>query len=207
MTQKREKLTRLAIVGLIGAAAVLFLELSEDVWLKEGFTWDAPIMLWLHQWRTPWLDNLFVAITQSAGPWIVAGLIIVGIVLWQREERKTAVSLLASSAGSAALNALLKLFFARPRPAVFPPLTTESSYSFPSGHTMAAMAVYGLTAVLLWRRRRIGWAILAGLWVPLVALSRVYLGVHYPSDVLASLAVGTIWLILLMFLFTRNPAS
>ena len=66
---------------------------------------------------------------------------------------------------------------------------------------MAAIAVYGLTAVLLWQRRRTGWAVLAGLWVPLVALSRVYLGVHYPSDVLASLAVGTIWLILVMFVF------
>ncbi|RMG71036.1 MAG: phosphatase PAP2 family protein [Chloroflexi bacterium] len=205
----RTKITfaQLAIIGMIGAASILFLELSEDVWLKEGFTWDAPIMLWLHQWRTPWLDNLFLIITQSAGPWIVAGLILVGIALWQREERKTAVFLLVSFAGSAALNALLKLLFSRPRPNIFPPITVETSFSFPSGHTMAAVALYGLAAILLWRRQRYSWALLTGLWVPLVALSRIYLGVHYPSDVLASLAIGTIWLILVMFLYTRKPMS
>ena len=204
----RTKITfaQFAIIGMIGAATILFLELSEDVWLKEGFTWDAPIMLWLHQWRTRWLDNLFVAVTQSAGPWIVVGLILAGIMLWRRRERKTAVFLLASFAGSAALNALLKLFFARPRPNVFPPITVETSFSFPSGHTMAAISLYGLAAILLWQRQRHGWALLAGLWVPLVALSRVYLGVHYPSDVLASLAVGTIWLILVLFLFTRTAS-
>lgn len=197
----------IAITSLIGAAAVLFLELSEDVWLKEGFTWDAPIMLWLHQWQAPWLDSVFVAVTQTAGPWIVAGLIFVGIVLWQRGERKTAVYLLASFAGSAALNALLKLLFARPRPNVFPPITVETSFSFPSGHTMAAVALYGFAAILLWQRRHYGWALLSGLWVPLVALSRIYLGVHYPSDVLASLAAGTIWLFLVTLLFNRKPAA
>jgi undecaprenyl-diphosphatase len=93
---------------------------------------------------------------------------------------------------------LLKLLFARPRPNVFPPLTLETSFSFPSGHTMAAVAFYGLIAILLWRDHHYGWALLPGLWVPLVALSRIYLGVHYPSDVLASLAVGTIWLALIL---------
>ncbi|MCB8920001.1 MAG: phosphatase PAP2 family protein [Ardenticatenaceae bacterium] len=190
-----------AIISLIGAAAVLFLELSGDVWLNEGFSWDAPIMLWLHQWHTPWLDGLFTAITQSAGGWIVAPLFMAGVVLWQRDEKKTAVTLLASFAGSTAINALLKLLFARPRPNVFPPITVETSFSFPSGHTMAAIALYGLAAILLWQRQRYGWTVLAGLWVLLVALSRIYLGVHYPSDVLASLAVGTIWLILVMFSF------
>jgi len=82
---------------------------------------------------------------------------------------------------------------------VFPPLTTETSYSFPSGHAMAAVAVYGVLALLLWQRGKRGWAVLAGAWVPLVAISRVYLGVHYPSDVLASLALGTIWLIIVWF--------
>jgi len=195
---------RLAAISLIGAAAVLFLELSEDVWLKEGFAWDAPIMLWLHQWSAPWLDALFLAITHSAGAWLAGALVVVGWVLWRRGEGKTAVVILTSFVGSAGLNALLKLFFARPRPAVFLPLTAVSSYSFPSGHTMAAIAVYGLTAVLLWQRRRTGWAVLAGLWVPLVALSRVYLGVHYPSDVLASLAVGTIWLVLILSFYQNR---
>jgi membrane-associated phospholipid phosphatase len=105
------------------------------------------------------------------------------------------------------LNSLLKLLFARPRPNVFPPLMAETSYSFPSGHTMSAVAVYGLLALLLWQRGQYAWALLPGLWVPLVALSRVYLGVHYPSDVLASLALGTIWLVIVWFTQTRQHVN
>lgn len=198
---------RLVVIGLFWTAVALFVELAGDVWLNEGFAWDAPIMLWVHQWSAPWLDTVFQAITQTAGGWVAVPLAVVTAVLWQQRKKRTAVLIFASFAGSVALNTILKLFFARLRPNIFPPLIIETSFSFPSGHTMAAVAFYGLISILLWRSHRHGWAILPGLWVPLVALSRIYLGVHYPSDVLASLAVGTIWLILMMLLFTRKPAS
>jgi len=83
-------------------------------------------------------------------------------------------------------------------------LVVETSYSFPIGHTLAAIAYYGLLALVLWPWERRGWAMLAGLEVPLVALSRVYLGAHYPSDVLASLAIGTIWLVIVWFVYTGH---
>ena len=109
--------------------------------------------------------------------------------------------------GNVILNSLLKLLFARPRPNLFPPVVTETSFSFPSGHAMTAVAVYGLLSLLLWQRGRHSWALLAGLWVPLVALSRVYLGVHYPSDVLASLALGTVWLVIVWFGYTGQHVN
>ncbi len=114
---------------------------------------------------------------------------------------------IVSFVGTFLLNSLLKFIFARPRPDLFPPLVVEHSYSFPSGHTMSAIAYFGLLALVLWQRGRRGWAVLAGLWVPLVALSRVYLGAHYPSDVLASLAIGTIWLVIVWFAYTGHHVN
>ena len=189
----------LIALGLLFAAVALFLELAEDVWLNEGFTWDATVMLGIHTLSRPWLDKLSWLITQTGGPLIVLPVAGTAAWFWRHAQQKVTWLVLASFGGALLLNTLLKLLFARPRPNVFPPLTTETSYSFPSGHAMAAVAVYGLLALLLWRRAKRGWAVLAGAWVPLVALSRVYLGVHYPSDVLASLALGTIWLIIVWF--------
>jgi undecaprenyl-diphosphatase len=104
------------------------------------------------------------------------------------------VALVVCYAGSWLLTDGLKLLFVRPRPDVFPPLTTELGYSFPSGHALTSAALYGFLAFLCWQARRRVWALLLaffGLWI---GASRVYLGVHYPSDVLAASAVGVVWL-------------
>jgi len=204
---RRTLLVWLVALALLLTAVSLFLELAEDVWLNEGFTWDVTFMLALHSLSSPWLDSFFWLVTQTSGPFIVLPVMGTAVWFWRRGERSTAWLVLASFGGSFLLNSLLKLLFARPRPDVFPPLVVEHSYSFPSGHTMSATAVYGLWALLLWQRRRYGWAVAAGLWVPLVALSRVYLGAHYPSDVLASLALGTIWLVIVWFTRTGQHVN
>ncbi len=204
---RRQLIVWLVALGLLLTAVILFLELAEDVWLKEGFNWDATIMLRIHSLHTPWLDKIFWLITQTAGPLVVVLVVGTAVWFWQHGERTIAMLFIVSFAGTFLLNSVLKLIFARPRPNLFPPLVVEHSYSFPSGHTMAAIAYYGLLALVLWQRGRRGWAILAGLWVPLVALSRVYLGAHYPSDVLASLAVGTIWLVIVWFTYTGQHVT
>lgn len=192
----------LLLGAIVISAAILFLELAEDVWLKEGFAWDAPLMLALHSLSRPWLDALFTGITHTAGVWIGLPLLVTAVVLWRRSQKEKAVLILVSLVGAVFINILLKMLFARPRPDVFPPLVVEHSYSFPSGHTMAAIAFYGLLAILLWQSRHRFWALLSGIWVILVALSRIYLGAHYPSDVLASLALGTIWLAVILLVYT-----
>jgi membrane-associated phospholipid phosphatase len=202
------KLSSQPIIGLILLIAFfVFADLAEDVWLNEGFSWDAPLILALHATSRPWLDTLFMVITQTAGVWIVVPLLMTAVTLWQQRKIELAVLFLLSFAGAAGLNALLKLLFARPRPQLFPPLVTEHSFSFPSGHTMSAGAFYGLLAILLWHNQRYIKAILAGFWILLVGTSRIYLGAHYPSDVLASLTAGTIWLILVTSFYQKRIAN
>ena len=105
-----------------------------------------------------------------------------------------ALALGVSVAGAGILSATLKLLFARPRPTVFTPLTPEATFSFPSGHTLGAIAFYGLIAYFLWRQDRRISAVLAWVFAFWIALSRIYLGVHYPSDVLGSFTIGLLWL-------------
>lgn len=196
-TVKKLNLTsRRMALGILLVASFVFVDLAEDVWLNEGFAWDAPLMLALHSTSQRWLDTFFIGVTQTAGKWVIVPLGVTAVTLWLQQKKPIAVMVLVSFAGAVGLNTLLKIFFARPRPQIFPPLVVETSFSFPSGHSMSAVAFYGLLSILLWRSQRYFWAVLSGLWVFLVGLSRVYIGVHYPSDVLGSLAVGTIWLVL-----------
>jgi undecaprenyl-diphosphatase len=193
----------LSLIVVLGAAFV-FLELAEDVWLKEGFSWDVPLMRDVHRLSAPWLDTLMQGVTLTASALVVTAVAGIAIWLWRgRRNKLDALTMIATLAGSVIINTLLKLVFARPRPDVFQPLTVEHSYSFPSGHTSTAIAFYGLLAVLLWRANHRGAALLPGLWVLAVAFSRVYLGVHYPSDVLGSLALGLIWLSAVMYVHDR----
>ena len=202
----RQKISWLFILVVPLTAVTLFLELAEDVWFREGFAWDAPIMLAVHSFSLPWLDTVFRLIADTAGPLVGIPVLITAVILWQKREWVMALLFPISLVGAAVLNTLLKHIFSRPRPTVCPPLVAETSYGFPSGHAMSAIAFYGLLSLVLWHHRQYGWAIVAGIWVPLVALSRVYLGVHYPSDVLASLTLGTIWLSLVWFVYTDKYA-
>ena len=188
---------------LLLCAAVLFWELAVGVHLQRGFVWDEPIMLALHRLGQPWLDALFMAITRTGDILVVLPIAAMFIYLWRRSEKITAVLMLISLGIAQLISLLNKSRFGRTRPDVFPPLVDEHTASFPSGHTLTAVAVYGLIAVLLWQRGHRFLAILSAIWVLLIALSRVYLGAHYPSDVLASLALGTILIILILFIDQR----
>ncbi len=184
----------LFFTGVALACLAIFFKLGEDVWSKEGFTWDTSIILAVHAYSRPWLNYLMLAITETAGNYATIGVIVLAFWLWRQKAPLNALLLIFSLAGAVLFNSLLKLLFARPRPTIIQQLVVENNYSFPSGHTIAAVAIYGLLAVWLWQQRRWWWATLCGLWPLAVALSRVYLGVHYPSDVLASLAVGSLWI-------------
>ncbi|MEZ4865234.1 MAG: phosphatase PAP2 family protein [Caldilineaceae bacterium] len=178
-------------IGLLGS----FLQLAEDVWMKEAFAWDAPVMLAVHQLSTPWLNTLMIAITWIGSPGIILLAPLAAGWLWLRRRKPAAaIALMVSVIGAALLSGSLKLLFARPRPTVFPPLLTEQTYSFPSGHTWVSIAFYGFIAYLLWQHQRRVGAILTAAFALLIAFSRIYLGVHYPSDVLASLSIGLLWL-------------
>lgn len=183
------------ILAMLGT--FIFLELADDVWMKEGFRWDAPVMLAIHQLSSPWMDKLMTILTTTGGRLLPLIFIVVGILLWRHRRLPALISLITSVTVALLINTVLKAIFARPRPMVFPPITVENTFSFPSGHTMIAVAFYGLLAIFLWEWQYRVAALVAAGWVFVIAFTRVYLGVHYPSDVLGALAMGLFWLIVL----------
>jgi len=192
-----------AAVILILCAALLYWELGISLQSDGGFAWDEPIMLALHSLSGPWLDTIFYYITKTGDIFIIIPVLAMFIYLWRRSEKITAVLLVLSAILFPLVSLVVKEQFGRPRQEVFPPLVVEHTFSFPSGHTLTAVGVYGFIAVLLWQRGHRLLAALSGLWVFVIALSRVYLGAHYPSDILASLALGTIMLIIVLFIDKR----
>ena len=186
-----------AVVGIIGTVG--FAALAEVV--REGYTqqFDNAVLRWLGGHHTPTLTTIMTEVT-PLGTGVVV-LTVVGITtafLWHTEHKHSARMLLAATAGSILLNNVLKLFFDRARPSVFEWGTHAASSSFPSGHAMSATVVYGTVAYLLARLQKHGWAraitlSLAVIMIVLICLTRLYLGVHYPSDVLGGIIVGLAW--------------
>ncbi len=188
-----------ASITLAVLATVIFLKLADDVWFREGFWWDAPVMLAIHRFSSPTLDALVMALTTTGGRLLPVVFIGVGVLLWRNRRLPALISLGISLGGAVIINSVLKAIFARPRPNVFPPITVETTFSFPSGHTMAAVAFYGLLAVFLWEWQHRAAALFVAGWVGVIAFTRVYLGVHYPSDVLGAASVGLFWLIVVVW--------
>jgi undecaprenyl-diphosphatase len=195
---KRLVLRRFMRLVVTLGLAVMFAELVKDVWFREGLVWDAPLMLAIHHLSRPWLDTVMRAATLMGGLGAIAVAALVAAWLCRKQKYTSALTIVVSLSGAAALNELMKILLKRPRPVLFPPLVVERGFGFPSGHVTASAAVYGFLAVLLWRNNRRGWAIFAAAWVFVVAVSRIYLGVHYPSDVLGAMSLTSLWLMVVL---------
>jgi undecaprenyl-diphosphatase len=114
------------------------------------------------------------------------------------QHKYSAILLLASTIGGIVLDGILKLEFNRPRPAIFIPAVHTVTSSFPSGHAMSAAVVYSTVAYLaarLHKRRWARWLVMTAalIMIAAISISRLYLGVHYPSDVVAGVAIGLAW--------------
>ena len=190
-------------VGLAFAAGCLWLfgGLAEDVVTSDPIVRvDRSVADYLHSSATPPLTTFFLVVTAFGS--IVAvgllGVLVAAFFAWGRRWLYLG-TWLAAVGGSAVLNQLLKALFARPRPFFEHPLLVEISYSFPSGHAMESLVAYGMLAyfaVLALRtwKWRVAVVLAAALLVVLIGLSRMYLGVHYLSDVVAGYAAGGLWL-------------
>ena len=152
-----------------------------------------------------WLDVVMLVVSWfGTNITILATLIPVSIWLWRRGRRDLVVPLAAVTAGNYLLNFFLKLVSERPRPEVWPHRGEYTWSSFPSGHAIAIMSVWP-TVVWLVRREQ-GWHWPHIVWlamVPLIVYSRVYLGVHWPTDVIAGLIAGAIWGLAIRFSFAK----
>jgi len=161
--------------------------------------WDRAILLDVLPWRSPALTTLFQAISYlGLGEFAIPAGLVVFVLLRRGGRPQSAAFYAAVTLGGWAFNLLLKQFIGRARPEVIPHLGRGGWFTYPSGHSMLAPLVYALGAVLLTTQlanaglRRLV-RMFAGLVVLGVALSRVYLGVHYPSDVLGGLLAGCGW--------------
>ncbi|WP_133273687.1 phosphatase PAP2 family protein [Hymenobacter radiodurans] len=181
------------------AAFVVFFYLTRIVFEQQSGALDEAAFQWMDahraQWPalTPWIRGITFF---ASAPFLVATAILLPAGLALRNHRREGLEVFWAIAGAALLNQLLKTHFHRLRPDTA--LLQQYGLSFPSGHAMIGLALYGCLAWLLWRHRRHpAWAALLFLWAFLIGMSRVYLHVHYFTDVLAGFAAGLAWLILL----------
>lgn len=189
---------RWALLGLfcgIGLPLLLFGSLAEDVWAREGFPWDTSLLLAIHARATPALDRLMLTLSTIGGPLSMVALsTLIALFLFWRRLMSNAAFFIAVVGGSTLLNLLVKSLFQRHRPTLWPSLAPQTDYGFPSGHAMGSMAVVAALVFLLWGTHW-RWPILVVgvLFVLGVGLSRLYLGVHYPSDILAGWGASLGW--------------
>lgn len=189
-------------VGFVLAllAAWGFAGLASEVVEGETQRFDNGVLLWLNARASPRLDVAALEITSlGSGTVVWLVVIIASAFLWSSRHRYSVLLLWVAVAGGGVLNLVLKGAFDRPRPALFPWRTPYAGQSsFPSGHAMTSVVVYWTLAYLITRLeptpllRRLSWGFFAAI-ILLIGVSRLYLGVHYPSDVAAGLVVGFAW--------------
>jgi undecaprenyl-diphosphatase len=203
-----------AAVGLAVLLIAAFIELSEQLpTAKAGsvrlLTVDASVLRFVARFRHPWLNGLAMDLTALGSP-IVVGLFTFafGALLIIAADRQGAIALVASSLTSALLTFIMKSLLERPRPDVVPRLVAVSGLSYPSGHSLASAAVYLTAAFVIARHmtsvgQRVAAVAFSAIVVFLIGASRVYLGVHFPTDVFGGILLGTAWALLMAALVRR----
>jgi undecaprenyl-diphosphatase len=200
------RLTLAAVIWLATTLAVsvfvvwAFAELADGVVEGESRRFDRATLLWIEAHSPGWLDGPMRLITALGYYWVVVPLLAVAVLAFYLAGwRLSAILLLVSTVGGSLLTAVLKAVFGRARPEVLDSGYAASFYSFPSGHATVAVGFYGaLTLILAYRLRGFArWAVVVGgaSLVLLIGFSRLYLGVHYPTDVLAGYLAAPLWVI------------
>lgn len=186
------------------APLIVFGHFAEDVIEQEVFFFDRPILMFMHSHATQVLDMVMVFITRVGSSLVLIPLnILVFSLLIYRRRRRDALFWALAVVGASVINFIAKHAFARVRPDLWTSISPEVTYSFPSGHAMNSMAVITALVVLAWNTRWRNLMMVAGVcFILLVGSSRIYLGVHYPSDILAGWAASFAWVVGLASVFT-----
>lgn len=205
----RRRLLRLALL-FVGLLLPLwgFAELADEVHEREPFAFDVPILLFARNLASDGLDRVFLFFSAVGYQWGVVpfDIALIAALAWRRRMREGVFAGVAI-VGSALLNLSTKQFFARDRPTLWESIAPETTYSFPSGHAMGSATLAWVLLLLAWRTRwRWPVAIAMIAFAAMVAFSRVYLGVHYPSDILAGWAAASAWTASVYLLVFRNGA-
>ncbi|AZK47890.1 phosphatase PAP2 family protein [Paenibacillus lentus] len=190
------------ILALIGFSTVAVIAVKYPL-----NSYDLNAAAWVQSLETEPLTSvmLFFSMLGSTKFTILIALLAMGTLFFVLQHRMELLFFFVSLGGAVLLNLLLKLSFQRQRPIVHR-LVEETGFSFPSGHAMAAFALYGALAFLLWRHIKPRWGrilliILSSLMVFMICISRIYLGVHYPSDIVGALLASGLWLNVMVGIF------
>jgi len=196
----RQIITRIL---LFAVPIVIFLALAIGTHGNKTMPGDIAILNTINEFSFPQLDKIEIAISNvsDVAPVVVASLVAIGILFFFRQRGK-ALFLATCIAGTAALGFIFKLIFDRSRPDLWPPLVHESTNSFPSGHAITSSTIVLCVIIFCWHTKFRILAICLGiLYVLAVALSRLYLGVHYPSDIVAGWCVSIVLVAAVYYVF------
>ncbi|AFZ56780.1 phosphatase PAP2 family protein [Anabaena cylindrica FACHB-243] len=172
--------------------------LAVKIWQSEdGFPWDAPILWAIHSTANPQLDIFAVVLTKWGSFWTALPVLSAIAILLLRDRRwRTFAYLLTTALGTLLINRTAKEFMHRVRPQLWISKAPEFDYAFPSGHAMTSMTLVAILVILTWHRPW-RWLVLTigSLYLLAIAWTRLYLGVHFPSDILAGWMVALAWAI------------
>lgn len=190
--------------GLLATILLLILidrAVLETAAIRSLLSLDRSLLLAIHRLSNPLLDSLMIFITYLGSRYVVGVLFPLAFVIfaWQRLWQ-SALSLTVATVGVGFIDLVMKAESARPRPLLFR-VIPETGFSFPSGHALLATVFYGMIAFILYTRARSKVSRIlvvssTAALVLLIGFSRLYLGVHWPSDVLGGYIVGLVWLFL-----------
>ncbi len=172
--------------------------LAVKIWQNKGvFSWDMSILLAIHSTANPQLDIFAVLLTKWGSFWTVLPVLsAIAIVLLRRRRWRTLAYLLTTACGNLLINRTAKEFMHRVRPHLWISKAPEFDYAFPSGHAMTSMTLVAILIILTWHRPW-RWLVLTigSLYLLAIAWTRLYLGVHFPRDILAGWMVAFVWAI------------
>lgn len=212
MEEKNENPFRVAgfelIAGFVLAVILLgtFAKLSRDILHHEIEHFDSVIGEFIRQFQSESVTSILIFVTDLGDKlaYVIIVLILLFILIKFLKRYLQSIFLVIAVLGSWGLNEFLKAAFERARPEIAH-LVQEDGYSFPSGHAMVALAAYGMIGYIIWSIRReqgkVAWFVPAFVAILIIAIgtSRVYLGVHYPSDVIAGFTAGAVWLMVCIY--------
>ncbi len=189
-------------LGVASLLVWLFAELAEEVLDNELKGFDNAIIDFFKGVQSSGLDAVYIFITELGSVWFLTTLsvILIALLWWKARDKWGILFFIIAVAGSGLLTTLLKHFYQRGRPSINESIDAIG-FSFPSGHSMGALVFYGFLAYFVVRstQKRAVKAItliVLGILIILIGTSRIYLGAHFPSDVIAGFIAGTVWLVL-----------
>ena len=176
----------------------IFLILASEIGRRGSLALDVPVLLFVHDFTSPLLTAFLLTVTHLGDSivMLIIATILAAYYAYKKIYQK-ALILLLSMGGIVVANAVLKFIFQRDRPTLWQHLVAETNFSFPSGHAMISAGFAAALIILFWNTKyRWTTVVLAITGMILVGLSRLYLGVHYPSDIVAGWCVSVAWVIL-----------